>query len=139
MLFRSPGRINDRRREAIVVRFYKAVYRSWLEEVLETGAIVLPKGAPAFWEAVDAYTESKWRGRGKAVADPLKQTQAEVLAIAEGIRTYDDVLGEYGTDLEEVIEQRAAEKRMIENAGLQYPVPKSRENFTPEEDAAARP
>jgi len=134
-----PGRINDRRREAIVVRFYKAVYRSWLEEVLETGAIVLPKGAPAFWEAVDAYTESKWRGRGKAVADPLKQTQAEVLAIAEGIRTYDDVLGEYGTDLEEVIEQRAAEKRMIENAGLQYPVPKSRENFTPEEDAAARP
>jgi lambda family phage portal protein len=113
-----PARINERRREAIAISFYQNVYRCWLEEQLETGAIVAPKNAPAFCEAVDSYTNAKWRGKGRAIADMLKQTQAEVLALANGTRTYDDVLGEYGTDLEEVLEQRAAEKEMFEKAGL---------------------
>lgn len=134
-----PARINERRRDAIVSRIYQAVYRCWLEEMFETGAIVAPKSAPAFWEAVDAYTNAKWRGKGKAVADPLKEHQAQVLALQYGIRTYDDVLGEYGTDLEETLEQRAAEKRLIESYGLHYPVPKNRDAGESEEDTASKP
>ena len=134
-----PGRINDRRREAIVVRFYKAAYRCWLEEQFETGAIVLPKGAPAFWEAVDAYTESKWRGKGKAVADPLKQAQADILEIENGLSTLEEKLGERGLDFEEVVTQRAAERRELEKVGLYFPVPKNRDDWKPEEDAAVRP
>lgn len=134
-----PGRINDRRREAIVVRFYKATYRCWLEEQFETGAIVLPKGAPAFWEAVDAYTESRWRGKGKAVADPLKQAQADILEIENGLSTLEEKLGERGLDFEEVVTQRAAERRELENVGLYFPVPKNRDDWKPEEDAAVRP
>lgn len=127
-----PSRINDRRRESIAIRFYRAAYRCWLEEAIESGRITLPKNAPAFWEAVDAYTESKWRGKGKAVADPLKQAQADTLELEQGLTTYEEKLGERGLDLEEVLAQRKAEKEMFDAAGLAYPVPKSRDDFQPE-------
>lgn len=130
-----PSRINDRRREAIPVRFYKAVYRCWLEEQIESGALELPKGAPAFWEAVDAYTQSMWRGKGKAVADPLKQAQADALEIVNGLATYEEKLGERGLDLEDVIAQRKAERELFEQAGLVYPVPKN--SSEPEDDRSS--
>jgi lambda family phage portal protein len=132
-----PSRINDRRRESIAIRFYRAVYRVWLEEQIETGAIALPKNAPAFWENPDAYTEAKWRGKGKAVADPLKQAQADTLELEQSLTTYEEKLGERGLDLEEVLAQRKAEREMFETAGLNYPVPKNRDDWQPEDDTGS--
>ncbi|MEE4417304.1 phage portal protein [Klebsiella pneumoniae] len=120
-----PSRINDRRREAIPVRLYRAVYRCWLEEQIESGALKLPPNAPAFGKAVDAYTQSMWRGKGKAVADPYKQAQADALELVTGLSTYEEKLGERGLDLEDVIAQRKAERELFEQAGLTYPTPQS--------------
>ena len=103
------------------------------------GAIVAPKNAPAFWEAVDAYTNAKWRGKGKAVADPLKQAQADILEIENGLASLEEKLGERGHDFEEIVAQRAAERRALEEAGLNYPVPKNRDDFTPEDDTTTKP
>lgn len=134
-----PFRVTERKRESIAIRFYQAVYRCWLEEQLETGAIVAPKNAPPFWEAVDAYTNAKWRGKGKAVADPLKQAQADILEIENGLATFEEKLGERGYDFEEVVAQRAAERRALEEVGLNYPVPKNRDDWKSEDDTATKP
>lgn len=129
-----PSRINDRRRASIAVRFYQGVFRAWLEEACETGTVKLPKGAPAFWEDPDAYSQATWRGKGKAVADPLKQAQADILEIENGLSTIEDKLAERGQDFEEVVAQRKAEREQLEAAGLNYPVPKNRDDWQPEED-----
>jgi lambda family phage portal protein len=120
-----PWRINLRRRSAIVEPLYRAVFSAWLEEQSETGRIILPKGAPAFWEAPDAYTASMWRGSGKPVADPLKAAQADILEIENGLSTLEAKLGERGLDFEETLAQRKAEKQQLEAAGFTYPTPKA--------------
>lgn len=131
-----PWRINKRRRAAIVEPFYRAAFVAWLEEACETGRIQLPKGAPAFWEAPDAYSNAVWRGEGKPVADALKQNQADILEIENGLSTLEAKLGERGYDFEEVLAQRKAERDQLTAADLPYPVPKNRDDFKPEDDTA---
>ncbi|MGY3618416.1 phage portal protein [Bradyrhizobium sp. USDA 10063] len=129
-----PWRINKRRRAAIVEPFYRAAFTAWLEEACETGRIKLPKGAPAFWEASDAYSNAVWRGEGKPVADPLKQAQADIVELENGLATMEQKLGERGMDLEEVISQRQAEREQLEAAKLHVPVPKNRDSWKSEDD-----
>jgi lambda family phage portal protein len=119
-----PSRINERRRMAIVKPFYQNVYRAFLEELIETGKIKLPDGAPEFWQASDAYSNAMWRGAGKPTSDPLKSAQADILELNNGLSTLEAKLGERGLDFEEVVAQRKAEREQLEAAGLPYPVPK---------------
>jgi lambda family phage portal protein len=133
-----PWRINKRRRAAIVEPFYRAAFVAWLEEACETGRIKLPTGAPAFWQAPDAYGNAVWRGEGKPVADPLKAAQADILEIENGLSTLEAKLGERGLDFEEVVAQRKSERDQLEAAGLNYPVPKNRDDWKPEDDAPSK-
>jgi lambda family phage portal protein len=129
-----PWRINKRRRSAIVEPLYQAAFGAWLEEACETGRVRLPEGAPAFWQAPEAYSNAVWRGEGKPIADPLKATQADVLEIENGLSTLEAKLGERGLDFEEVLTQRKSEREQLEAAGLRYPVPKNRDDWQPEDD-----
>jgi lambda family phage portal protein len=131
-----PWRINTRRRSAIVEPFYRAVFAAWLEEQFETGRIVLPKGAPAFFEAPNAYAASVWRGSSKPVADPLKAVQADILEMENGLATLESKLGERGLDFEEILAQRKAEKEQLEKAGFTCPTPKAVLALGPDEIVA---
>jgi len=131
-----PWRINLRRRASTVEPLYRAAFVAWLEEACETGRIKLPKSAPAFWEAPDAYSNAVWRGSSKPVADPLKAAQADILEVENGLSTLEAKLGERGLDFEEVLAQRKSEREQIEAAGLRYPVPKNRDDWKPEDDPA---
>jgi lambda family phage portal protein len=132
-----PWRINKRRRAAIVEPFYRAVFTAWLEEACETGRIELPQGAPAFFEAVDAYTQSAWRGDGKPVADPYKQALAEALELENGTTTLEALLAERGMDFEESLAQRKAEKQQCEAAGFAYPSSLNRDTLPKPDDEPA--
>ena len=114
----GPHRITMRRRATITEKLYRAVYSAWLEEVIETGQIILPKSALPFYQARDAYLQSAWLGSGRITADPLKAAQAVVLELEHGLTTLGDALSERGLDLSEVIEQRKAEMQMLREAGL---------------------
>ena len=130
----GPHRLNLRRRATITEKLYRAVYSAWLEEVIETGQIVLPKNALPFYQARDAYTSSKWLGSGKANPDPLKTAQATALELELGLITLADALAERGTDLEESIEARKAEHDMLREAGLPVPSDANKSNAKPTVD-----
>ena len=107
-----PHRINTRRRTAIAARFYQTVFECWLEEALETGAIKLPAGAPAFWQARCAYSAAKWLGLGRVQPDPKKAAEADILEIANGLATMSDKLAERGLDFDETVVQRKYEREV---------------------------
>jgi lambda family phage portal protein len=132
-----PWRIVLRRRQAIAEPFYRAAFGAWLEEACETGMVKLPKGAPAFWENPAAYTKAIWRGSAKPVSDPLKQAQADVLRLENGLTTFEAVLGENGMDFEETLAQQKSERQQRDAAGLPYPTSKSIAPSTPEDDDPA--
>lgn len=117
-------RITKRRRAAIAERFYGSVFRAWLEEACETGRLRLPIGTPQYWEATSAYSKCAWHGEGVAVADKLKNVQADILEVENGFATFESKLAERGLDLETVVRQRKAERELFETAGLQYSAPK---------------
>lgn len=121
MAMAIPGRVNARRRAAILQPFYAAIYRAWLEEAIEAGGIELPDGAPPFWTNADAYCCAKFLGEGNYEPDPRKAAEADVLNLENCLETLEDVLGRKGRDLESHLAQVAAERKLLAKYGLTLP------------------
>lgn len=94
-------------------------FAAWLEEAIDIGAVVLPEGAPDFYDAIDAYVEGRWRGPGRGHIDPTKEVAAAAARIEAGISTLEDECAEYdGSDWEEKLEQQARENAKKRDLGF---------------------
>lgn len=104
-------------------RFATMYFRLWLEEAINRGEITsLPKNAPNWYEGLnaDAYSSCSWIGASKGQIEQLKETQAAVLRINNGLGTLEDELGALGKDWRAVLRQAAREKKMMEDLGLEF-------------------
>lgn len=90
----------------------------WLEEAIDLGDVKLPPGAPDFYEAKLAWSRCRWIGPGRDHIDPLKEAKADRETYDLGVTTLEDLCAERGRDWEEVILQRAEEKKFMERHGL---------------------
>lgn len=88
------------------------VFSAWLEIAILSKKVNLP------FAKLDKFNAPSWLPRGWNWVDPTKDTEAAILGINSGLRTRRDVLAEQGKDLEEVLEQLAEEKKLIESYGL---------------------
>lgn len=88
------------------------IFTAWLEIAILAKKINLPLAK------IEKFNSPTWLPRGWGWVDPTKDTEAAILGINSGLRTRRDVLAEQGKDLEEVLEQLAAEKKLIESYGL---------------------
>lgn len=68
----------------------------------------------------DLVDHMEWTGRAWAWIDPLKDMQANVLAIENGIVTRTEQLASVGNDFEETMETFKYEKDYMEQLGLQF-------------------
>ena len=94
-------------------------FAAWLEEAIDIGSIVLPAGAPDFYDAIDAYAEGRWRGPGRGHIDPTKEITAAAARIEAGVSTLEDECAEYdGSDWVEKLEQQAREQAKRIDLGL---------------------
>jgi len=116
-----PHRINLRRRNDVVVPFYKAAFRCALEEAIAIGDVTLPKNAPAFWDGPDLYCKANWLGQGRVQPDEKKHIEALILAVQNNLMTLEEALAERGLDFESVVEQRKVEHEALAAAGLSMP------------------
>jgi lambda family phage portal protein len=91
------------------------VFESWL--MFQNGLVPVSQ--------IGQVLYPNWQGRGFDWVDPLKDAQADILAMDRGILTMEDVLKKQGKDLEKHIEQLAYEAGLIENAGLVLKSPAS--------------
>ncbi|HYD26978.1 phage portal protein [Brevundimonas sp.] len=88
----------------------KPLFVAWLEEAFDSGYVEMPAGAPDFYDAVDAYAQSRWIGPGRGFIDPTKEIDAAAARIEAKVSTLEDECAEQGKDWEEVLEQQAREK-----------------------------
>lgn len=82
-------------------------YTLWLEEAINKREIetLRFRGAPNFYEGLnkEAYTACDWIGAGAPMIDPLKETQADVLALKNGLTTKEVVVARrHGSDWRKV-------------------------------------
>lgn len=113
-------------------RFATSFFRLWLEEALNKGEIKsLPRNAPNWYEGLnaDAYSACEWIGASTGQIDELKETQAAVLRINNGLSTREAELGRLGKDYRTVYRQLAREQHLAEELGLTFGADKQSQNM----------
>lgn len=107
------------------------IYALWLEEALNKGEITaMPRNAPNFYEGLnkEAYTQASWIGASMGQIDELKETQAAILRLNNGLSTREDELAKLGKDWRPVFAQLAREKKAAEKLELQFGADKTSQN-----------
>jgi lambda family phage portal protein len=96
-----------------IEHFCRIVYLRWLNKAVFMGAVagVEPRD-------VARLREPKWQPRGWAWVDPLKDVQATVMAINNGLDSHVDALAEQGEDFRHVMANLKAAKDLAEKYGL---------------------
>jgi lambda family phage portal protein len=99
----------------LIQHFVEPVYRRWLMAAMENGAVNLP--ATRFDKFADATI---FRARGWQWVDPLKEINAAVVGLNNGIMSLQDVANHYGRDVEETMTQIRADKELAADFGLKF-------------------
>lgn len=104
------------------------VFRAWLD----CDALVRPDLYPGYWNDPELYRAGLWIHGGLPSVDPLRDGNADVLAVANGFRSPQQVIMAAGGDPDEVIRQRQEWARKEAEAGLApadgAPLPSPRQN-----------
>lgn len=93
-------------------RVLKPIYAEWLEFAQLSGNLYLDSRD---WRS---YMAVKFMPRGWSWVDPLKDINASVAGIENGLASRGRVLAEQGLDFSEIAEELAEEQELIEDLGL---------------------
>lgn len=107
-------------------------YSLWLEEAMNSGEITsLPRKRPNFYDGLnkEAYCDAEWIGASMGQIDELKETQAAVLRLNNGLSTREGELAKLGKDWRVALRQLAREKKLAEDLGLEFGADKSSTNM----------
>lgn len=105
------------RKKMVADRSASIIYRLWFEEAINNGMILsLPRRAPSFYEGLnaEAYCRADWIGASAGQIDELKETQAAVLRINNGLSTISEEAARLGIDWRKLMRQLAREKEWKE-------------------------
>ena len=113
------------RKKLVADKLASFIYRLWLEEAVNRGVLETLKRAsiPNWYEGqnADAYSACEWIGAGQGLIDPVKETQAHVLQLANGLTTRERVMARInGADWRADFRQLAREQAEAEQFGLSF-------------------
>lgn len=109
------------RREEFTQGVIVPVYFSWLEEAMDIGDVVPPRGCASLHEEPTAWLSAKWTGPGRGWVDPQKEAAAAILRLQAGLSTLEQECADQGLDYEEVLHQRRRELDLMEQLRLPAP------------------
>ena len=120
-------------KKLVADRFANTIFRLWLEEMISKGEITtFPRSKMGMLYGTDnrgrrflnrnfnALSRCDWVGASRGQIDELKETQAAVLRISNGLSTAEDELARLGKDFRKVYRQLAREQKMRESLGLTF-------------------
>lgn len=101
--------------------FLNNIYTEWLKMALLFSAIKFPTGKPLPAEKFDKWNNFYWQGRRWQWVDPMKDAQANELAVNNRFKSRTQVAAEQGRDFEEVLQEIAEENKQAEALGIELP------------------
>lgn len=105
------------RREWLVNMLCQPVYEVWLSEAVALGRI----NAPGFFtdpRIRAAWCSAQWLGPVQGQLDPVKEVKADIMSVAHGYKTHQQVTREHGGgDWNENVEQLGPENEALKKAG----------------------
>lgn len=122
------------RKKVVADKFASTMFRLWFEEAFNKGHIssLTRKMKQPGWlyqgQNLDAITKVDWIGASRGQIDELKETQAAVLRINNGLSTHEDELARLGKDWRKVYRQLKREQALRDTYGLVFAGNKDAEN-----------
>ena len=94
--------------------FVRKVFCAWLEATMKLGYYNIG------YDKYDKFERAmQWRGRGYSWVDPLKEINAAVVGLNNGILSMQDVANQYGRDVEETFAQIQRDKETAARFGVE--------------------
>jgi len=122
------------RRAWLVERFCQPVYETWLAEAVALGRV----NAPGFFTDPiirAAWCKAEWLGPVQGQLDPTKEVKADILAVAHGFKTHEQVTREYGGgDWNENVKRLKEENAALKAAGTDAAADADKFNNEPDLD-----
>lgn len=100
----------------MVFLFCRLVWRAWMDRAVMAGALNLPGYETRFRD----YRRVSWLPPKWDWVDPMKDAQAEVVQIENGLKSRTQAVAERGYDIDELDEQIAADKAREKRLGLEF-------------------
>lgn len=121
----STRRRMNAHKRAFSDRLANAVYALWMEEAIHDGSIeavkpILAKDPDFFYRPLmkEAICKASWIGASAGQVDELKETQAAVMRIANGLSTLEIECAKLGNDYRDILQQQAREVKQRRALGL---------------------
>jgi len=99
--------------EFMVQHFAEVIFKDWLSSAMDFGTIPIPSN-----KFDKFFDNTSFRGRGWNWIDPLKEINAAVVGLQNGILSHQDVAAHYGRDVEETFSQINRDKEMAKQFDL---------------------
>lgn len=111
------------RKKRVADKTANFAFRLWFEEAINRGYLETLKrpNVPNFYDGLnaEAYCQADWIGAGSVMIDALKETQAQVLQLKNGLNTKENVIARiHGGDWRRVSRQIAREMANDEKLGI---------------------
>lgn len=106
------------RREVGASKLATHIMRSVMDEMVLTGRMPLPAGVTDYRAARPFLSQCKWIGAGRSIIDEVKSANANKIRLENGETTLAQICAEQGLEWDEVLQQRAREKRLMAELGL---------------------
>lgn len=100
-------------RHTMIFQFCRPIWNEWFKLAVLSGELALP-------ENTRKYRSVKWIPQGFEWVDPLKDQQADQLAVKNGYKSRSQVVSERGFDSEEMDKEIAADNARADALGLKY-------------------
>ncbi|HEV2350811.1 MAG TPA: phage portal protein [Terriglobia bacterium] len=105
------------------------IFQDWLPYAMLSGQIDLP-----ITRMKEILAGANWQGRRWPWVDPLKDVQADMLAIQGGLDSRRNVIAEGGRDIEDVFEEQEEDRKLAQSHGLNFDSAKSAAQPAPPDD-----
>lgn len=101
--------------EFMIAHFVRPIFEAWLASAMEMNSFNIPI------RQYDRFaTKANFRGKAWSWVDPLKEMNAAVVGLKNGILSIEDVASQYGKDAEELMSQIQRDKALAEQFGIRY-------------------
>ena len=125
--------------DEVIEMLCEPIYANWIDSALLSGAILLPNGSALPAAKRSKFAAHEFTGRRWQWVDPLKDVEASVKAIENGLASPYSIAAQQGLDAEDVLDdiarfQAAAKAKGVTLGAPQAPAPEPK---NPQEDDPA--